>query len=159
MNAIRICVVLLFAVLSVSGLQAELYYWTDENGIKHYSNTVPADRTVRIKVADEISNSPAADRTKEKINEENFEAILDELEKENKSSAQQRRTTPKTPSRQEFIQKEMEKLQEKITYLEQLPPQSFSNMRSRQVIIGKYRYRLQQLMTSPDDYIRKYGTR
>ena len=55
------------------------------------------------------------------------------------------------------IQIEQEKLEEKLAYLENLPPDAFANSRSRNVIIGKYQYRLQQLLSDPDSYFDKYG--
>ena len=41
MKSTAIVMVLLIGVLTASGVQAEIYSWTDENGIKHYSHTPP----------------------------------------------------------------------------------------------------------------------
>ena len=60
-------------------------------------------------------------------------------------------------SRQERIQNEQKILEEKLAYLENLPSDAFANSRSRNVIIGQYQYRLQQLMSDPDNYYDKYG--
>ena len=51
----------------------------------------------------------------------------------------------------------LEKLEEKLEYLENLPPDAFANSRSRNVIIGQYLYRLEQLLSDPDGYFDKYG--
>jgi hypothetical protein len=51
----------------------------------------------------------------------------------------------------------MEKLEENLVYLESLPSNAFANSRSRDVIIGRYRYRLQQLKSDPDGYFEQYG--
>jgi hypothetical protein len=116
MKSITIIIIFGFACLTASGLQAEIYSWTDENGVKHYGNTPPADRAAQIKTAREIP-------------------------------------------RQERIQIEQEKLEEKLAYLENLPPDAFANSRSRNVVIGQYQYRLQQLQSDPDSYFDKYGSR
>jgi hypothetical protein len=107
MKTIAIVIVFGFACLTASGLQAEIYSWTDENGVKHYSNTPPADRAVQIKTAREIRPSPEVFQNKEKIDEENFEAILEEQDKANKPSAPTISTTQQKPSRQERIQIDM----------------------------------------------------
>ena len=44
MKSITIIIILGLACLTASGLDAEIYSWADENGVKHYSNTPPADR-------------------------------------------------------------------------------------------------------------------
>jgi hypothetical protein len=142
MKTIAIVIVFGFACLTASGLQAEIYSWTDENGVKHYSNTPPADRAAQIKTAREIRPSPEVFQNKEKIDEENFEAILEEQDKANKPSAPTISTTQQKPSRQERIQ---------------IEPDAFANSRSRNVVIGKYQYRLQQLLSDPDSYFDKYG--
>jgi hypothetical protein len=157
MKSIAIVMVFIFAGLTASGVQAEIYSWTDENGVKHYSHTPPTDRSVRIKTAPEIRPGPTTDQKTEKINEENIDAILEELDKEEPASTPKPAKTQKPLSRQERIQAEKEKLADKIQYIEPLPPRAFTNSRSRQAIIGRYQYRLDQLLSNPDGYFEKYG--
>ena len=157
MKPITIVIIVVFACLTAFGIEAEIYFWTDENGVKHYSNTPPADRAAQVKTAREIRPSQEVFQNKEKIDEENFEAILEEQDKASKSSAPTASTTQQKPSRQERIQIEQEKLEEKLAYLENLPPDAFANSRSRNVVIGQYQYRLQQLQSDPDSYFDKYG--
>ena len=157
MKHIAIVIFFGFVCLTASGLDAEIYFWTDESAVKHYSNTPPADRTVQIKTAREIQPGPDVSQSIIKIDEENFEAILEKQAKANKPSEPTISTTRQKPSRQERIQIEQEKLEEKLAYLENLPPDAFTNSRSRNVIIGKYQYRLQQLLSDPDSYFDTYG--
>ena len=157
MKPITIVILFIFACLTPSELEAEIYFWTDENGVRHYSNTPPADRSVQIKTAREIRTSPEISQSRAKIDEENIEAILEEQDKADKSSAPAAGTAQRDHSRQERIQIEQEKLEEKLAYLENLPPESFSNSRSRLAIIGRVRYRLEQLLSDPDGYFEKYG--
>ncbi len=157
MKSIAIVIIFGFACLTASGLQAEIYSWTDENGVRHYSNLPPADRAAQIKTAREIRPGPEVSQSSAKIDAENFETVFEELEKANPSSAPTHSSTPQKPSRQERIQIEQEKLEEKLAYLENLPPDAFANSRSRNVVIGQYQYRLQQLQSDPDSYFDKYG--
>ena len=156
MKSIAMVMVFIFAGLTASGVQAEIYSWTDENGVKHYSHTPPPDRSVSVKTAPEIQTDPTTDQKIDKINEENIDAILEELEKEQASTPKPVKAK-KPPSRQERIAAEKEKLEEKIAWLEQLPPEAYTNTRSKQAIIGRYRYRMQQLESNPDEYFKNYG--
>jgi hypothetical protein len=157
MKSIAMVMVFIFAGLTASGVQAEIYSWADENGVKHYSHTPPTDRSVRIKTAPEIRPGQTTDQKTEKISEENIDAILDELDKEEPASTPKPAKTQKPLSRRERIQAEKEKLEDKIQYIEALPPRAFTKSRSRQAIIGRYQYRLDQLLSNPDGYFEKYG--
>ena len=164
MKSTAIAIVFLFAVLTASGIQAEIYSWTDENGVKHFSHTPPPEGTGQVKTTREISTRPAETSTNtqsaqidEKIDEKNVEALLDELDKETKTAAPKSGPSNQNLSRQERIQNEQKILEEKLAYLESLPGEAFANSRSRNVIIGQYQYRLQQLMSDPNSYFDKYG--
>jgi hypothetical protein len=157
MKSIAMVMVFIFAGLTASGVQAEIYSWTDENGVRHYSHAPPPNRSVPIKTSPEIQSESTTDQEIEKINQENIEAILEELEKEEQASTPKPANTKKPPSRQERIVAEKEKLEEKIAWLEQLPPKAYANMRSKQAIIGRYRYRMEQLESNPDEYFKTYG--
>ena len=158
MKSIAIVTLLLICALHVPGVQAEIYSWTDENGVKHYSHTPPPEKSVPFETAPEIQSDPNALQQQEKINETNVEAILKELEQEEAASPTPKSTAdPKPPTHQERIAAEAEKLQEKIAWLEQLPPEAYTNSRSKQAIIGRYQYRLDQLQSNPDAYFKEYG--
>ena len=156
MKSFAMILVFVFAGLTAAGVQAEIYSWTDENGVKHYSHTPPPDRSVPVKAAGEIESAPTADLEIEKINEENIDAILEELEKEEQASASKSAKTQKPASLKDRIAAEREKLEEKIAWIEQLPPEAFTNSRSKQAIIGRYRYRMDQLDSNPDEYFKNY---
>ena len=164
MKSITIAVFIFLGGLLVCAVQAEIYSWIDENGVKHFSHTPPPEGTAQIKTSREISASPAATSNRpqaaqadKKIDEENIDAVLDELDKENKAVAPKSSSSKPKLSRQERIQNEQKILEEKLAYLESLPGESFANSRSRNVIIGQYQYRLQLLMSDPNRYYDKYG--
>jgi hypothetical protein len=157
MKTIAAVIIFMISALIGSGVQAEIYSWTDENGVKHYSHTPPAERSIAVKTVPEIKSDPSAYTKQEVINETNVEAVIKQLDQTDAASPPKAVPTKKPPSRKERIAAEAEKLEEKIAWLEQLPPEAYANMRSKQAIIGRYRYRLTQLQSDPDDYFRKYG--
>ena len=164
MKSSAIVIAFLFAVLFASGIQAEIYSWTDENGIKHYSHTPPPEGTAQVKTSQEISPGPAATSSSPqaaqadiKIGQENIETIIDGLDRETETAAPKPHSGNQNLTRQERIQNEQKILEEKLAYLESLPGEAFANSRSRGVIIGQYQYRLQQLHSDPDSYFDKYG--
>lgn len=157
MKSIAVAFIFLLSTLTVSWVHAEIYSWTDENGVKHYSHTPPTDRSIPVKTAPEIKTDPSAYAIQEVINEANIEAVIKQLDQADAASRPKAAPTKKPPSRQERIVMEAEKLEEKIEWLKQLPPKAYTNMRSKQAIIGRYRYRLTQLRSDPDAYFKKYG--
>ena len=161
MKLIVIVMLLGIGGLTASGLHAEIYSWSDENGIKHYSHTPPADRSLRMETTAEIPNDPTATRQPEIIPEINYEVnvetVLEELDQENQPSATTGSEFRREPSRQQRIQNKKQELEDNLAYLESLPANAFANSRSRNVIIGRYRYRLRLLLSNPDDYFDRYG--
>jgi hypothetical protein len=157
MKFVAIVIVLGLGCFIASGLHAEIYSWTDEKGVKHYSHTPPADQSLPVTTDLEIPENPADIRQPEMIYEENVNTVLEELDRETGASPATGSGSRPEPSRQERIQNEMKKLEENLAYLENLPSNAFANSRSRDVIIGKYRYRLQQLKSDPDSYFEQYG--
>jgi hypothetical protein len=156
MKSIAMVMAFVFAGLAVSGVQAEIYFWTDENGVKHYSHAPPPDRSLPVDAAPEIKPDPTTDREIEKINEENIDAVLEALEKEEQAAGPKSASAQKPFSVQDRIAAEREKLEEKIAWVEQLPPEAFTNSRSKQAIIGRYRYRMDLLDANPDEYFKNY---
>jgi hypothetical protein len=157
MKSITITVMIFLSGLIVSNVQAEIYSWTDENGVKHYSHTPPPEQDVQFTSAPEIKTDPTVVQKEEKINEQNVEALLKEPGPEESAPPPDKAASKKPPTREQRIQAEAEKLQEKIAFLEQLPPEAYTNMRSKQAIIGRYQYRLTELQSDPDSYFKQYG--
>ena len=83
------CIFVFLAILSFMGLlctsplDAKIYQWIDENGIKHYSNTPPADDAVNINnVDDEYQHDETSSQEKVKSNQEGIDALIEEPEEE-----------------------------------------------------------------------------
>lgn len=157
MKSFALVSILMICALIGSDVQAEIYSWTDENGVKHFSHTPPPERSIPVKTAPEIKSDPSAYALQEVINETNIETVIKQMDQADAASPPTAASTKKPPSRSERIATEAEKLQEKIAWLEQLPPKAYANTRSKQAIIGRYRYRLTQLQSDPEAYFKEYG--
>ena len=69
-------------LFSTPQLDAEIYKWIDENGVKHYSNTPPADAgNVKI-VFDEVQHDEAADQERVKTDQKKLDALTEEIKTE-----------------------------------------------------------------------------
>ena len=49
MKLTRVLTIILLACLYPLNLQAQMYEWTDETGVKHYSNVAPSESVEEIK--------------------------------------------------------------------------------------------------------------
>jgi Skp family chaperone for outer membrane proteins len=161
MKAIVLFSVLMLSCFWVSAPQADTYSWVDENGVKHFSSDPPPKGVPYKKVGEEITSDVSVDAETQAAETKALDALLNELEETDKKNAEAEKLkreadiqsgANKPPTRQEIIQKEKEKLEDTLKHLESLPPESFANSRSRNVIIGQYQYKLSQLNSSPAKY-------
>ena len=49
MKLTRVLIIILLSYLYALSLQAQLYEWTDEKGVKHYSNVAPSESAPEVK--------------------------------------------------------------------------------------------------------------
>jgi hypothetical protein len=148
---------LFFVIPGLSYLNADIYRWTDSKGNVIYGNLPPSDaRNVKL-MFKESSADPGASRPVEEADQANREAIIQDLEEEARRAEQARREAEAAkasapPSRGEMIAQEKIKLEKKIQDLEALPLDHFGSQKNKRVRIGYYQYRLDTLMSNPDDY-------
>jgi hypothetical protein len=150
----------LFIMLSSSGLKAEIYMWTDEDGVKHYSNMPPDEEDARIEFK-EYEHDPKADRRRSENEKEELESLIKDIEHterkqkaaEEKRAAEAEKNRP--PTRAERIEAERNRLTDKIAELEELPLEYFGSQKNKRVRIGYYKYRLETLEQDPDRYFSK----
>ncbi|MGD8290354.1 MAG: DUF4124 domain-containing protein [Desulfobacterales bacterium] len=152
--------------LCVSVLNADVYVWTDENGVKHYSDHPPEnvdDYEVQKGSQPNRNNvdensQQAAEENKDvqefiRQADENFEKQQQE-EKRRAEEAEENRP----PTEEEKIAAEREKLEMKIAELEEQPLEYFGSQRNKIARIGFYRYRLEALLQDPDKYFKNPET-
>jgi hypothetical protein len=94
-------------LMSAANLHAELYYWVDENGVKHYTQTPPSDGQAVNKL-DEIPHNEQADRQ----NEEEYLRWREEESRRAEEAARQAQEKQKAESEQKKLEEERRKAEE-----------------------------------------------
>jgi hypothetical protein len=150
-----IAAVLLLLISEVSYLSADVYRWTDAQGHVHYGNQPPSDaRDAKLMFKESAGPSPGQANGED---QRSTEAALQELEDEQRREAEARKEAESVrrnspPDRAELIAREKGKLERKIQELEEAPLDQFGSQKNKRVRIGYYQYRLETLMTNPDEY-------
>jgi hypothetical protein len=105
-----------FAILALTGLyctsqlDAKVYKWIDENGVKHYSNTPPANaRNVKI-VFDEYQHDEVADQERVKNDQKEIDALIEKNAKEEQQASVEAQN--KLMEEQEKLREEQKKIEE-----------------------------------------------
>jgi Skp family chaperone for outer membrane proteins len=159
MKHINLLLFLTAILLAETALKADIYEWTDKNGVKYFSNQPPPEHADDAKVIFKEYEYNGADDQKQNQSEQ---PELDNPMPENKADEQ--RTEVESPSdqqgpeqnqqlsREERIQAEKERLQKEIADLEEKPLSYFGSAKNKRVRIGYYRYCLDTLMNNPDEY-------
>ena len=142
------------------GQSAEVYFWTDENGVKHYSNTPPDEENAQVEFK-EYQHSNKTDRRRTEDENEELESLINDIEHkdrmakaaEEKRRAEAEKNTPTT--KEERIEVEKKKLITKIGELEEQPLEYFGSQKNKRVRIGYYKYRLETLEQDPEKYFKE----
>jgi hypothetical protein len=189
-------ILLLFTALPVS---AGVYFWTDENGVKHYSNVAPSESDQKVQRLEEIppNATDSGVPTEPVYTEPARPAAADENasgeesagpnpEPENESAKEggrgtspeaeagpspvptdqneiveseksvvrelQRQLEQNASQRNEFIEKERQRLTRALEQLQKTPLSEFGSLKNKNRAMGYYRYRLEALENSPDSY-------
>ena len=154
------CLTMIIAGFFVTPLHADIYSWTDENGVKHFSNAPPADAenvTVEFK---EYQHNAKADEQRFEMEQEEWESIFRQTEMEDRKEREQAEAERRNrkPTRAELIESEKQRLINQITMLEAKPLEYFGSFKNKRVRIGFYRYRLETLTQNPDKYFKEPAT-
>jgi len=64
MQGIKLLLFIAAGVLIAGSLQADIYEWTDENGVKHFTNYAPPDDATILIKTEEVPYDEAADRAR-----------------------------------------------------------------------------------------------
>ena len=150
---------LIGVLLWVPASYADVYSWTDENGVKHFGNQAPESAANVKLIFKEKPHDAAADQQRTDTDNKEVTELIRELEQEEeRQAAEERRKAAEAeanrePTRQERIELEKKRLEAKIADLEEKPLDYFGSQKNKRVRIGYYRYRLETLMRDPDKYI------
>jgi len=144
------------ALLCVSTVDADIYSWTDENGVKHYSNVPPSDIDDVELEFKEYKHSKEAEQDRSESQQGEYEKLIKDIKNENKKEAAVSKQRAPSQSAQEIRQQrivnEKNRLTQKIAELEEKPLDYFGSQRNKISRIGYLKYRLQALNEDPDKY-------
>ncbi len=149
---------LLGILLWVPALNADVYTWTDENGVKHFGTQPPENATDARVVFEEEAHNAAADQKRTEAQEKELTDIIRDLERDEQREASEARQKKieaeknRKPTQQERVAAEKQRLEKKIAMLEAKPLDFFGSQKNKRVRIGYYRYRLETLMSDPEKY-------
>jgi ATPase subunit of ABC transporter with duplicated ATPase domains len=162
MKFFNILIISVLTFFCVSILNAEIYFWTDKKGVKHYSDH-PPENIENYEVQTESQTNQQDEEADKKRTEAEQEQIQDFIkeadenyekqQKEEKLKAEEAKKN-RPPTREEKIAAEKEKLENKIAELEEQPLEYFGSQRNKIARIGYYRYRLEALLEDPDKYFK-----
>ena len=145
-------------LLWIPAANADIYSWTDEQGVKHFGNQPPQNATDVKVVFKEKPHDAAADQQRQDEQNRELTELIRELEAdEQRQAAEDRRKAQEAernrePTQQERIEAEKERLEAKIAELEERPLDYFGSQKNKRVRLGYYRYRLETLMQDPESY-------
>jgi hypothetical protein len=80
------------AILALTGLfctpqlDAEIYKWVDEYGVKRYSN-MPPENAVNVKTVEEIQHDEDADQERVKVDQKTLDTLTEEIKKEEQQAS------------------------------------------------------------------------
>ena len=159
LNTLILSALILFCISTVD---AKIYIWTDENGIKHYSDHLPEGvENYEIQVeSQEYRYDKAADQKRTEKDQKELQGLIEELDRNNEKAQQKGKLKAKEaennrpPTQEERIAAEREKLEQKISDLEKQPLEHFGSQKNKRARIGFYRYRLEALSQDPDKYFK-----
>ena len=137
---------------------ADIYSWTDSNGVKSFGNQPPENATNVKLIFKEKPHDATADQQRTETDNEELTELIRELEEdEAQQAAEARRKAAQAeanrePTQEERIALEKKRLEAKITDLEEKPLDYFGSFKNKRVRLGYYRYRLETLMRDPNQY-------
>jgi hypothetical protein len=160
MKSLITLIFLIAILLWVPAANADVYSWTDENGVKHFGNQPPENAANVKMVFKEKPHDEAADQQRtEAQNKELTDLIRDLEEEEQREAAENRKKAAEAernsePSQMDRVETERARLQAKIDDLVERPLDYFGSERNKRARIGYYRYRLEALNSDPDKYFK-----
>lgn len=160
MKVITAAIVLAFAftVWGVPALKAEVYTWTDENGVKHFSDQPPADAKEAKPAFPSYEYDEAADRQRTETDSKELQKVIKAVDEDHEKTEQEEKQRQekaeanRPPTMEERVAAEREKLNQKIAELEAKPLEFFGSQRNKIQTLGYYNYRLEDLAKDPEKY-------
>ena len=167
MKYLPLLVLSVFVLLFITDLNADnIYSWTDENGVKQYSNTAPDKDRKDVEIIKEIPHTQDDEKKSGQATNE-LDRVLDELEVENRAAEIEREEkdkkieAEKNKAAQDKLNKkiktEKERLQNEIRRIEQLASGGTFSLAMKKFKIKEYQEKLDLLERSPEEYFAAYA--
>ncbi len=167
MKYLPLLVLSVFVLLFITDLNADnIYSWTDENGVKQYSNTAPDKDRKDVEIIKEIPHTQDDEKKSGQATNE-LDRVLDELEVENRAAEIEREEKDKKIEAEKNkaaqdklnkkIQTEKERLQNEIRRIEQLASGGTFSLAMKKFKIKEYQEKLDLLERSPEEYFAAYA--
>lgn len=153
-----IAALILFIIPGLSYLSADVYRWTDAQGNVFFGNQPPSDAQDVKLMFKETFSAPGSGGAIREETPRNAETIIKDLEEQGRREEEEARKNAESakrsapPSRDELIVAEKARLEKKIVELEEKPLDYFGSQKNKRARLGYYQYRLDTLMTNPDEY-------
>ena len=162
MKIIITAAVLVFTLtlFGAANSKAEVYTWTDENGVKHFSDAPPAEAKGAKPAFQSYEHDEAADRQRTESDAKEIQKAVKDINQEYEAAEQKKRRQEeeaeanRPPTMEERIEDERTKLNLKIAELESLPLDHFGSQQNKRRSIGYYKYRLADLEKDPEKYFK-----
>ena len=162
MKFLSTLILLVLTLIFMSTANAKIYIWTDENGVKHFSDHLP-EGIENYEIQEEPQSNrrdPSADQKRREKDQKELQGLIRELDENYERSQQEKKLKAeeaeknRPPTQEEKIAAEREKLEQKISDLEEQPLEYFGSQKNKRARIGYYRYRLEALLADPDEYFK-----
>ena len=158
MKSLCLFMIMMMTMVGISVVNADVYTWVDENGVRHYGDSPPEDAEDAKVMFPEYQYDEAADKNRGQQDQQQLKSLIESIEADNAREQEAARKKAleaqqnKKPTREELIAAEKARLEEKIAFLEGQPLEYFGSQRNKIVRIGFYRYQIEDLMKDPDKY-------
>ena len=158
MKLLNLLIILMLTISGFSVVNADVYTWVDENGVRNYSDSPPDDVEDPEVVFPEYQYDESADKNRIQQDDKTLELLIKEIEEDNAREQEEARKRiqeaqqNREPTREERIAAEKERLEKKIAFLEEQPLEYFGSQRNKILRLGYYHYQIEDLMQDPDKY-------
>jgi Domain of unknown function (DUF4124) len=162
MKLLNILIISMLTFFCVSTLNAEIYIWTDEKGVKHYSGHPPENgENYEVQTGSQTSqHDQELDKKRTEAEQGQVQNFIKEADENYEKQQQEEKLKAEEaeknqpPTQEEKIAAEHEKLEKKISELEEQPLEYFGSQKNKRVRIGYFRYKLEALLQDPDKYFK-----
>lgn len=139
-------------------LQADIYTWTDEDGIRHYSTSPPSDANDPQVIFKEYQHNASDDQRRNESDQQELKTLIEQIEADEREAAEastrreQKARKNRQPSMAERAAAEKKRLEEQIADLEEKPLEYFGSYDNKRNRLQYHRRQIENLARDPEEY-------